>query len=440
MKISLTKDKALSSLLFLFYIVFLVSIIYSFRAVSSISIACIFLAGDIKNRVEHKPFIQKKNINLFSIACFAFYGLQWIALLYTQDMATAWKDIQLKSALVFIPLAVCNTDYLNKCSTKKILDFFILSLALACFYCLVIAAISYSKSQYPGVFFYHTLVWPLSQHAVYFSIFIFIALGTLIENAGNKNFLLNKVFHWFLIIFFSIFIFLLSSKLVICFYLFILLYYIIIWVRNKKRSRLAIPLLLIIAISIGCLLITTRNPVSNRFTELIKGDLALFQKTKYNPGIYFNDIQFRLVEWKFVNEILNEQHAWVIGVGPGDGQSLLNQKYISSGMYVGDSERGGNGFLNYNTHNELLESLLKTGIIGVLFFLFIWIALAQLLWKSKNRLSGFIILLLLIFSLNESVFETQYAMVLFVFFPLFLSRTNMDAGHTDSPAKQPSIK
>lgn len=438
MEISFSKNKALSSLLFILYIIFIVSIIYSFRAISSICIGCIILTGIIKNRMEYKPFIQKKNINLFCIALFVFYGLQWIALLYTQDRETAWKDIQLKTALVFIPLAVCSFDYLNKITTKKMLDFFILSLVIACFYCLVMASFSYSHSHRLEVFFYHTLVWPLSQHAVYFSILIYISLVVLIENAGNRDFLLHKFFHWFLIAFFSFFLFLLSSKLVICFYLLYLLYYITTRVRSKKKNRLIISSLLALAIGIGCLLFATNNPVRSRFRELITGDMTLFAKQKYNPGIYFNDIQFRLVEWKFVNEILNEQQAWLIGVSPGDGQANLNQKYISSGMYVGNRARGATGFLNYNTHNQLLESLLKTGIVGVLFFLFICFAMLRLVWKMKNRFSSFIILLLLAFSLNESVFETQYAMVLFIFFPLFFNRATAIAPKTDLPIKQPA--
>mgnify|MGYP001554570141 FL=1 len=209
METSLPKNKTLSSALFLLYLIFLISLICSFRAVSSICIGAILLAGILRNKTEYKPLIQKNNINLFCIACFIFYGLQWFALLYSHDREAAWKDIQMKSALVFIPLAVCCTDYLNKNNVKKILDFFIPALAVACFYCLIMALINYSQYHHIGVFFYHTLVSLLSQHAVYFSILVFIALAILIENAGCRKFIFHKVFHWSLIIYFYFFIFLL---------------------------------------------------------------------------------------------------------------------------------------------------------------------------------------------------------------------------------------
>jgi len=44
----------------------------------------------------------------------------------------------------------------------------------------------------------------------------------------------------------------------------------------------------------------------------------------------------RLIEWHFALEILNENHAWIQGVSPGDSQDLLNKKYIAAEMYTGD--------------------------------------------------------------------------------------------------------
>jgi O-antigen ligase len=89
-------------------------------------------------------------------------------------------------------------------------------------------------------------------------------------------------------------------------------------------------------------------------------------------------------------------------------------------MYTGDPVRGDRGFLGYNTHNQFLETLLQTGIIGLLILLVLCISLVKMAWQKKSMSVGFIIILLLLWMFSESVFETQYGIIIFTFFPLFI--------------------
>ncbi len=159
--------------------------------------------------------------------------------------------------------------------------------------------------------------------------------------------------------------------------------------------------------------------MSRRFNEIKEGDISFIKQKKFSPGDYFNGLQFRLLQWRFVPEILTEEKAWVFGVSPGDAQQKLDEKYISENMYIGETYRNDRGFLGYNTHNQLLESLLQSGIAGGLTFLFICLSLMKMAWKKKQRLFSFLAILLLLYSLSESVFETQYSLLIFTFFPLF---------------------
>jgi hypothetical protein len=45
--------------------------------------------------------------------------------------------------------------------------------------------------------------------------------------------------------------------------------------------------------------------------------------------------------------------------------------------------------------------------------------LIKMAWKRKKAELSFVTLLLLIYSFSESVFETQYSLLIFIFFPLF---------------------
>ena len=164
---------------------------------------------------------------------------------------------------------------------------------------------------------------------------------------------------------------------------------------------------------------STQNRISNRFKEIIQTDFHFIKKESFSPGDYFNGLQFRLLQWQFVPGILNEKKAWLVGVSPGDAQDCLNQKYIFKNMYIGTVGRGDKGFIGYNTHNQFLESLLETGLIGSLLFLLVCWSLVKMILERKKADLSFVTILLLTYSVSESVFETQYSLFIFLFFPLF---------------------
>jgi hypothetical protein len=51
--------RILNDLLFVFYLAFFVSLIFAFRAISSISIATILVGGMVKNRIEQNDSSTK---------------------------------------------------------------------------------------------------------------------------------------------------------------------------------------------------------------------------------------------------------------------------------------------------------------------------------------------------------------------------------------------
>jgi O-antigen ligase len=339
--------------------------------------------------------------------------LHIVALPYTHNLPEAWSDLRQKSGLIFVPLAICCTDYINADTRRKLLSGLCIILSAASLYCLWIAFLHYWKTAETLQFFYHALVNPLRQHAVYFSLLVFIALAFLVESK-LKNSLTFKLF-------LSAVLFLLSSKLVITFYLLYLFYLFILLIKKRTKSRVWLIGSLTLLIITSSLALVTRNPVSSRFYDVFTGDLTIIKQEKFDPGKYFNGLQFRLLQWKFTGEILNETNRWWYGVSPGDAQALLNQKYISKKMYTGDPAQSTTGFLGYNTHNQFLETLLQSGITGLVILLVICISLLRIAWQKRRRTVSTVILLLLAWLFSESVFETQFGIMIFTLFPLFFN-------------------
>jgi O-antigen ligase len=421
------KDSFASNIILLLFIVFFTSIFFAFRAISSVSIAALLLAGIIKNRSHIKRNIFRSDTRFLILACLVFFLMQFVSLLLSGNTEEGWKNISHKSGLIIIPLAVILAGPFNGTMWKYLLRSYCILLAIASLYCFFMAFLYYSDSGNTTLFFYHQLVKPLHQHAIYFSIYVFIALIFLMENLQNKSVMGGNKFSIPLIVFFSVLLFFLSSKLVITFYLFYLIYYSISYIKNNNYRR-GVWITIIIAVPLlAGIIFFTRNPVSNRFRDIFKGDLAIVEQEKYNQGVYLNGIQFRLLQWRLVTEILTRHKDWWTGAGAANAQLFLNEEYIEKDMYIGTPERGDIGYRAYNTHNEFLESLLRNGIPGMLAFSLIFFALIKIAWKKKQRSITFIILLLLVYSIVESILETQYGIVLFTFFPAFLCQREKES-------------
>src|ERR1041384_4872050 len=89
----------LSLVISFLYLVFLVSLAFTFNFFSTVSIGLIFLIGIIKNKAEHKPFIDPAAKNFFVIACVLYYLFQVISLFYTHNYDETFVQLRIKSAL-----------------------------------------------------------------------------------------------------------------------------------------------------------------------------------------------------------------------------------------------------------------------------------------------------------------------------------------------------
>jgi O-antigen ligase len=385
------------------------------RAISSISIGLIFLLVIAQKILTRKSLFPDRISTLFIIGCIAFYAIQFAGCINHLDDPICQKHLRIKSALMFIPLAVTGSGIINNKNRNKFLSFFTISIIAACLFCLIAAIIQFFQTKNPLNFFYYELVKPFSFHAIYFSILVFIVLAFLWETLRKKEFFLHRSVHIAAIIFLSVFLFLLSSRLVISWYiLYILFFFLVKWRKKITIAAIAISLL-----AAGYFILISNNPVSKRFDEIIKGDLSVIKQERFDPGDYFGGLQFRLLYWRFVPEILSEKKSWLTGTGPANSQSILDKKYVEKNLYIGNPSKGDKGFLGYNTHSQFLESLLQSGLIGLIIFIFICFTLIKMIWLAKDRMMTFVTLLLLVYSLIESLFETQYGILLFLFFPLF---------------------
>lgn len=405
--------KYIHGLLYLSLSVFFLSLIFAFRGYASIAIGVVVVLGFIRMRLSTGKFLNPRLNNIFFVCCSLFFLVQLAFLFFVPGNSVKSPELLLRSSIIFVPLALCSSDFVNPQNFRRLLNLFMGLVLLATLYCLLIATWNnLFHQQDANIFVYHRFASPIGQHAVQFSLFIFVVLACLLEQVVTSSTAAARWIIFAMIVYLSCILLLLSSKLVISALMLVFIYYAI---------RFKIPWLrlgVIVITAIIAIALFTRNAISQRFREVLASDLHLVERERFDPNTYFNGIQFRLLQARFVKEILSENQAWIFGVGPRS-QDFLNDKYKSANMYLGDG-KDDPGYQRYDTHNQFLESLLQFGLPGLLTFSALCFSMLVLAMRRRSRTLIIVTLVWLAYSLNESVLQRQFGIMIFLFFPLYI--------------------
>jgi O-antigen ligase len=386
---------------------------------------CIILL--LVSRLIDKPITSLKTAfaNPVFLCFLTFCIIGAAGFLYTHNAVSEGKSVSKEATLVAIAFAWCAAGPLDEGRYRKLLDWYYGLLFAASAYCLVIAGFNYRRTGDIGEFFYHSLTRPISQNAVFYSVYVVFGLLFLLSPRGAAlaSWLSPKgriALRYFLVIFFLGLIVLLNSKLLLVIALLLLIHAFLRRYSFRKHKRIVLVAGAAIVAGVG-ILAFTKNPVSYRYKDM-KGDLAIVHQRDFSPDLYFNPLQLRVLEWRFASEILQEQHAWLFGVSPGDSQDLLDQKYVQTHMYIGNPADGPHrhirGYIGYNFHNQYLETLVRSGFLGLAALLVLFVALFAAARRQGTREAVFVVIILAVFFIPEAPLTMQHGVFLFCFFPL----------------------
>ena len=394
----------------------LVCIIFSLLVPCSICI--IFLTGVwfFEGNLRKKWRLLRKD-NLF-VAYSLYFLTQLAGIFYANDIVTGWKNVETKLGFLVLPLIFCSSDFVNSRIRRWILTTTCITLTIASLYCFLNAILQYSHDHDGSDFFYHKLLHPIDQHAVYFSVYVFIGIIFLWWDGQQLGWI--KKFPWVRIAwiaYFVILIYFLASKLVITF---LVIYFAVTLAGSllKRPAKWQVLTLLFIGLIGIVSLFTFNTPVRQRFSDLLNFNRASLYKEKFNAGDYFNGVEFRLLLWPVSIELLRDNHAFVFGVGSSNTQSLLAKKFLDMSMYSGNKSGNDHGYLDYNCHNQFLQISLQSGVIGLLVFLFWCLTIIRMTWQRNDNILSGMVMMIFIFFLTESVFEREFGMILCTIMPL----------------------
>jgi O-antigen ligase len=356
--------------------------------------------------------------NIYFWAYSALFLIELAGLLYTHDLFAGWKDMESKATLMAIPFIYCAGPFTDNNGFRKLLTAYCLILAAVCLYCLSAALVEYHWQHDMDVFFYLQLTSAVGVNAVFFSSYVLVAVLFLLFSALSPISLFSRRrpaaatvrrVRVFLLFFFTGMLFLLSSRLMLLLLIAALLVYLIGRRRPKMKLTPVFSLCVLVLVALG-LLATTDNPFSRRYRELNpeKVTKSIGHQPLVRTGI--NGVSLRVFMWRSAVEILNDGHAWVFGVSGGDSRIRLNQKYMDAGM--------SQGYLDYNFHNEYIETLVHSGIVGAIAFIFFISSLIRLARSAGTAEAAITVGMIILLCATESALEMQHGLFLCSFFPL----------------------
>ena len=331
---------------------------------------CLYNGGvaAVRKAFSYPPFL----------AFFFIFLLEVSGFLHTHDTGMLWMHVEKKATLVAIPF-VLSTGLLTGKDFPWFMWSYCLLLAVLSCLCLGAAVVQFGHNGEGEVFFYHSLTGILEVNAVYFSAYVLMALLFLLSGQAPAE--KGRVV---LIIFFSGMMVLLASKL-------LLVMLVVIFFVYFRRSRGLVALVAVLSVGI----VFTDNPVVRRYKDILPEERGVL-----------NGVSLRSFIWRNAVNILDERHAWVFGVSAGDGQDMLNERYLDAGMSM--------GFLDYNFHSEYIEVLVTGGIVGEIVLLTAFGVL--ILWGPLSMERCFAGAVILGLAGTESILEMQHSVFLAGFF------------------------
>ena len=315
------------------------------------------------------------------------------------------KSVEGYSTFLFLPFVLIAMPRLPARVVLLTCYIFIATIVVICLICLFKSWQLYIEMHDSRVFYYHYLAGRMGLNAIYLSNYCTASICWLLFYQfiykGERHFKINNWLLFLLCAFLTGMILLLSSKMgIVVFVLMMLAFGVYIGYVKKVLLRT-----IIILVALGLVLTFFSDRLYYlkwRFAELTLKEYGGAQDDQ-------NGLAVRVTIWRSALELIRERP--LLGYGLNGAEEELVKKHIAKGLMVAVPER-------YNSHNQYLETTLRSGLIGLAILLvLIGIPLYSALREKKTLL----LLLLLHFmtvSLVETTMEYQQELTFYWFFIL----------------------
>jgi O-antigen ligase len=343
----------------------------------------------------------------------SLYILVLIGISYSQNLPYALFKAQQKSALAVFPLVLGYSRVLNAESVRKIQVSFVVSTLLACLYCLCIGLIHFFRTGEINLLNGHPLVKLKDMNPYLMAFVCVMAIIFCFEEYFRRAeiFYFKNVLLLFSVILFSIFIILIGNRTVLVIWLLVSFFY-YFRLFTSLWFRIIVPLVVLVLSGIAILFVPALNQQVKELTDNSANTRITLDKDS-SLGRSWGGKAIRVAIWQCSMDIIKENPA--VGVGSGDAQDALQQAYENRMFYFASR------YNRYNAHNQYLQELINSGLIGLVIWLFCLAIPMIMAWRNADHIYFIFLLGIAAIALTESVLEISKGLVLYSFFNSFFA-------------------
>ena len=344
-----------------------------------------------------------------------FFAWMVISLLSSDNKDEIFPTLDPRLALGYLPLSVGLLN-LRKSFKETILLGFAVLTSLICIACLITSVYNYTNTHNPDFFYNDALTLLTTQQSIYISVLVNVSIYIFayflfFKTNRYRGLLLAGIIFLFCISY------LLASRnqmiVLYCSSIVFILYYII-----KRREFAKGTMILISVLLAGIAILKFFPKTLNRFQDI--GYTAFEYKHEGTESHYSNETtadqwngaNFRIAAWQCGWELFKQSP--ITGTHLADKQDKVLEKYKEKNFQFALKTRK-------NLHNNYLDILVGTGIIGLFLFLMGWLILpVKVAFSNSDFLSVIIILTFGAAMTTEVYFDRSLGGLLVGFFIPFL--------------------
>ncbi|WP_068839843.1 O-antigen ligase family protein [Pontibacter akesuensis] len=274
-----------------------------------------------------KPFKDRKN-KAYLVLTVSLYISFLIGLFYSENIDEGLNSLVKKLSLLLFPLIFYINPKLSQDRQTGLLNIYLISAVIVSIFC--IASSFYNNIDISNLgavdweaITYHNLSDAIGFHAIYLSMYVSFALFILLFQWPELQGKL-KVAAVFCLLVLSIFLVLLSARIVLLAFLLITFTATLVYAYQKREIFKFTGIYIIVLLT--CVVVTLSIPtLQTRVKE------AVNYNSEYSIDKQWGGRAMRLLKWECCIKIIKENP--VIGVGTGSEQDFLQECYIEEKFY-----------------------------------------------------------------------------------------------------------